>query len=66
MRIKIETDGWGTLTGEMIIVCDSEEIGLRYIAIYIKKNFARVYDIIDEQLFFLKVVEHGITFEKLD
>jgi len=50
----------------MIIVCDSEEIGLRYIAIYIKKNFARVYDIIDEQLFFLKVVEHGITFEKLD
>lgn len=61
MRIKIEPEGFGTLKDGPFI-CDAEEIGLRYV----ENSMGRVYDVIDKQLFFLMVVEHGITFTRLD
>jgi hypothetical protein len=61
MRIKIELSEFGTSKGKHILF-DAEEIGLRYV----ENSMGRVFDTIDEQLFFLMVIKHGITFTRLD
>lgn len=62
MRIKIESDVFGTLGRTPFILSDADIIGLHYV----ENSRGRVFDIVDEQLFFLMVVKYGITFKRLD
>lgn len=57
MRIKISD--WGTLASSFTFLEDGD-IGIRYISL--SKN---LYTVVDKELFFLSVIEHGIVFQEI-
>jgi hypothetical protein len=59
-KMQIKIFDWGTLTGSLTHLEDGD-IGLRYISL--SNNY---YNVIDKELFFISVIEHGIVFKELN
>ena len=61
-RIRVDPEGWGDYWWEPHNEKALEELGLEYI----KRSYGVLYNIIDENLFFLNAIKHGFVFKEVN